>query len=86
MGKGHRDNHAARVKRGPDAFAKKAQRRAPGRPKCAVCGTAVRRLTYGLCAKCAGPPQPVETITIPVRLVRTPVTEAAYAHYRKAIS
>lgn len=29
MSKSHRDNHSARVKRGPSAFAKKARRRAP---------------------------------------------------------
>lgn len=55
MGKGHRDNHAARKKRGPEAFAKKAARRAPpDRPKCKGCGTASRAavLEGGICPRC----------------------------------
>jgi len=57
MGKGHRDNHAARVKRGPEAFAKKAERRAdPEKVKCNLCGTPTRpqKLEAGLCPKCIG--------------------------------
>jgi hypothetical protein len=42
MGKGHRDNHAARVKRGDSAFAKKRKRRAAvrkrTRAKCPIHG------------------------------------------------
>jgi hypothetical protein len=57
MGKSHRDNHAARKKRGPEAFAKKAERRTPGpnRRKCRVCGTQTRitKLTAGICPLCA---------------------------------
>jgi hypothetical protein len=51
MGKGHRDNHAARVKRGPAAFAKKAQRRHPKLATCTLCGRKVRPilLKEGLC-------------------------------------
>lgn len=56
MGKGHRDNHAARVKRGPEAFAKKAARRAVDetRAKCRACGTLSRKekLTAGYCPVC----------------------------------
>jgi hypothetical protein len=55
MGKGHRDNHEARLKRGPVAFAKKAKRRAePKKTKCKVCGTAVRPETLigNVCARC----------------------------------
>jgi len=55
MGKSHRDNHAARVKRGPETFAKKAERRAePDRPKYKVCGTSCRPkvLTDGICPPC----------------------------------
>lgn len=55
MGKSHRDNHAARKKRGPEAFAKKAERRAdPKKPKCNLCGTPVRghTLTAGVCQNC----------------------------------
>jgi len=53
MGKGHRDNHAARVKRGPEAFAKKAERREP-ESKCNRCGTVCRekKLQAGLCPMC----------------------------------
>jgi rubrerythrin len=56
MGKGHRDNTAARKKRGPAAFAKKAARRAPDerRAKCRVCGTLARvaRLEDRMCPPC----------------------------------
>lgn len=57
MGKGHRDNHAARKKRGPVAFQKKAERRAkPPKPKCNLCGTPTRpkKLLGGLCPRCRG--------------------------------
>lgn len=55
MGKGHRDNHAARVKRGATAFAKKAERREP-ESKCNLCGTKCRptKLEGGLCPVCRG--------------------------------
>lgn len=55
MGKGHRDNHAARMKRGPEAFEKKAERRAPAaKTKCNICGTPTRpaKLEAGLCPPC----------------------------------
>ena len=55
MGKGHRDNHAARVKRGPEAFAKKADRRSDhGMGKCNLCGRPCRdeKLTAGICPVC----------------------------------
>lgn len=53
MGKSHRDNHRARVKRGPQAFAKKAERRAePKLRKCAPCGTPSRKLVDGICPRC----------------------------------
>lgn len=56
MGKGHRDNHRARKKRGPTAFAKKAQRRSNNsrRNKCVICGTNTRKdkLEEGMCPKC----------------------------------
>lgn len=55
MSKSHRDNHAARVKRGPEAFAKKAERRAEGsKVKCNRCGRDVRatRVVAGLCPIC----------------------------------
>jgi hypothetical protein len=54
MGKGHRDNHAARVKRGPEAFQKKAERRAIDRIPCNKCGTKSRpeKLVGGLCPVC----------------------------------
>lgn len=53
MSKGYRDNHAARVKRGPSAFDKKAQRRVV-EPRCNLCGTPCResKLSGGLCPKC----------------------------------
>jgi rubrerythrin len=55
MGKGHRDNHKARKKRGPEAFAKKAERRAePNKIKCNTCGTRTRpeKLVGGNCPIC----------------------------------
>ena len=56
MGKGHRDNHAARVKRGSKAFGLKAERRAvdPNRAKCRCCGTESRTkvLKDGICPIC----------------------------------
>jgi hypothetical protein len=53
MGKNHRDNHQARLKRGPVAFKKKAERRAePKKSKCNVCGTASRKLEGGICPPC----------------------------------
>ena len=55
MGKGHRDNHKARKKRGSVAFAKKAARRTP-EARCTICGTVTRpqRLTGGVCKRCMG--------------------------------
>ena len=56
MSKGHRDNHTARVKRGPVAFQKKAERRAP-QAKCARCGTLCRPQKLNdlaWCPICAG--------------------------------
>lgn len=55
MGKGHRDNHAARKKRGQVAFDKKAQRREP-ESKCNLCGRKCRDkiLEAGLCPICTG--------------------------------
>lgn len=57
MGKGHRDNHAARVKRGPVAFEKKAKRREP-EIRCNLCFTPCRekKLIGGLCPRCLGSP------------------------------
>lgn len=56
MGKGHRDNHRARKKRGSTAFAKKAQRRTTGtkRKRCYLCGTntRVQNLYEGYCTAC----------------------------------
>lgn len=42
MSKSHRDNHAARMKRGPAAFAKKAKRRKVTQLPCLRCGTRSR--------------------------------------------
>lgn len=53
MGKGHKDNHEARVKRGSVAFEKKAKRRIlPS--KCNLCGGKCRptKLQGGLCPRC----------------------------------
>lgn len=54
MGKGHRDNHAARKKRGPEAFVKKAARRAELSSRCNLCGSVCRehKLIGGVCPKC----------------------------------
>lgn len=54
MGKGHRDNHRARKKRGQIAFDKKAKRRNPDKIKCNLCGTLTRsgKLQGGLCPIC----------------------------------
>ena len=55
MGKGHRDNHAARKKRGPVAFKKKANRRKnKNRIKCNICGVLSRKskIVGGLCPQC----------------------------------
>ncbi len=55
MGKSHRDNHAARKKRGNVAFEKKAKRRAASKkPKCNLCGSRTRpkNLVAGICARC----------------------------------
>jgi hypothetical protein len=55
MGKGHRDNHAARVKRGSVAFKKKQERRTP-EIKCNLCYRPCResKLEGGLCPICRG--------------------------------
>jgi len=54
MGKGHRDNHKARVSRGDAAFKKKAKRRSPDKTPCNLCGTKSRPsvLEGGLCPIC----------------------------------
>ena len=66
MGKGHRDNHKARKKRGNAAFSKKAARKkAQGevnQNKCKVCGRKCRKkkLVLGACPVCRealSPPQ-----------------------------
>ena len=56
MGKGHRDNHAARKKRGKKAFDKKKKRRTKTMVKCNLCGTDSRPkvLEGGICPKCRG--------------------------------
>ncbi len=53
MGKGHRDNHRARKKRGPEAFAKKAERRL-AQSRCNICRIArpANKLEGGLCKNC----------------------------------
>lgn len=53
MGKAHRDNHKARLKRGLVAFDKKAERREP-KSKCNLCGNDCReiKLIAGICPKC----------------------------------
>lgn len=48
MGKGHKDNHKARLKRGAIAFKKKAERRKPKR-RCVRCGRISRKT---LCTPC----------------------------------
>lgn len=55
MGKGHRDNHNARKKRGDIAFKKKNKRRSSHhKKKCNLCGTLTRltKITAGLCPIC----------------------------------
>ena len=56
MGKGHKDNHRARKKRGSVAFEKKAQRRNSKKRKCHVCGAEARPETFnsefGHCKPC----------------------------------
>ncbi len=54
MGKGHKDNHKARVKRGSVAFEKKAERRNKKRIACNLCGTVTRpgKLLAGICPVC----------------------------------
>jgi hypothetical protein len=62
MSKGHRDNHAARLNRGPAAFQKKAERRCP-KTRCNLCGNPCRasKLVGGLCPYCLeGKPKPKE--------------------------
>jgi uncharacterized Zn finger protein (UPF0148 family) len=59
MGKGHRDNHAARLKRGNVAFDKKKVRRAGAKKvrekKCPACGSPCReeKRVAGVCPNCA---------------------------------
>jgi hypothetical protein len=49
MGKGHRDNHRARLKRGPEAFQKKTERRAePRKFKCNTCGIPLALFNFSL--------------------------------------
>lgn len=57
MGKGHRDNHAARKKRGPAAFETKRKRRSGHGFKCSVCGGKCRpaKLVGGVCSLCRRP-------------------------------
>ncbi len=56
MGKGHGDNHRARLKRGNVAFDKKTKRRTYKRKKCNLCGTITRptKIVAGLCPLCFG--------------------------------
>lgn len=56
MGKGHRDNHQARKKRGNVAFDKKRKRRTEKMIKCNLCGTDSRPqvIKGGLCPRCRG--------------------------------
>lgn len=51
MSKGHRDNHAARMKRGRVAFEKKAKRRTHSQI-CPLCGNPARNLQLGICEGC----------------------------------
>ncbi len=55
MSKGHADNHAARLKRGPEAFTKKKKRRAAiaatAARRCNLCGN-IGRIEGGLCPLC----------------------------------
>ncbi len=54
MGKGHRDNHRARKKRGAVAFERKRARRSARAPKCNHCGNKCRivKQVHGLCPQC----------------------------------
>jgi hypothetical protein len=56
MGKGHRDNHKARLKRGTVAFEKKKKRRALDyyHLRCITCGGVYKRIKIisGLCPIC----------------------------------
>ncbi len=54
MGKGHRDNHKARKKRGQVAFDKKKARRSARAPRCNHCGNKCRKSKQfeGLCPNC----------------------------------
>jgi hypothetical protein len=54
MGKGHRDNHKARVKIGAKAFQKKEKRRSIDKIPCNICGTKTRpqKISGGLCPLC----------------------------------
>jgi len=56
MSKSHRDNHKARLKRGPEAFDKKAKRRSSDKATCPACGRKVRaeKMIHGQCPICAG--------------------------------
>lgn len=53
MGKSHRDNHKARLKRGKKAFKKKEERR-PSGTQCARCGAKARpdKIVEGWCLEC----------------------------------
>ena len=53
MGKGHGDNHRARLKR-PGSFEKRAARRHPDKIACNLCGTKSRPsvMLGGLCPRC----------------------------------
>jgi len=64
MGKGHRDNHRARKKRGKVAFDKKAKRRRKI-TRCNLCGVKVRekKLIGGLCPICFNKPNESRQIT-----------------------
>lgn len=84
MGKGHRDNHAARVKRGSQAFQKKAKRRKAVH-RCIECGARCRpqKLQQGLfCPRCverhqSAPKPPPITIHVPAGpRIAFPVTQA----------
>ena len=56
MGKGHGDNHRARLKRGKVAFDKKKKRRTEDKIRCNLCGTRTRsiKIKGGLCPICLG--------------------------------
>ena len=54
MGKGHRDNHKARLNRGETAFDKKAKRRNKKTGNCNLCGREfnIKKIISGLCPVC----------------------------------